>query len=74
MSRQQQPAGREYTPAAGPGQTALARNSRELNELLPAVPGTPHPDPFLAARGWQTCGHGIYVRRDPQRETGREAG
>ena len=42
------------------------------------VPGTPHPDPFLAERGWHVGSHGLYTRRDepeqappePQREAG----
>jgi len=53
------------------------RDLREPDADRPsAAPGTPHPDPFLATRGWQTCehGHGIYIRREPQRETDREAG
>jgi len=63
----------------GVGQTtaAIARDLRELDaDRPPTAPGTPHPDRFLAARGWQTCehGHGIYVRRDPQLEVDREAG
>ena len=29
-------------------------------------PGSPHPDPRLAAHGWRTCEHGIYVRRQAQ--------
>ncbi len=29
--------------------------------------GTPHPDPFLAGRGWQARG-GIWVRREPAGE------
>jgi len=32
------------------------------------TPGAPHPDPFLAERGWRTCEHGIYVRRQAQAE------
>jgi hypothetical protein len=87
MSRRQQdhaalprPAGREGTPpTTGPDQAAAALISdlRERDaELRPSPPGTPHPDPVLAARGWQTCehGHGVYVRSEPQRETDREAG
>jgi hypothetical protein len=43
----------------------------------PAIPppGTPHPDPALAARGWKTCehpGHGLYIR-DPQAAAGVDA-
>ena len=41
---------------------------------LPA-PGTPHPDPRLAARGWQACDHGIWTRHpEREREPEREAG
>jgi hypothetical protein len=45
--------------------------TRDLGEPDLPGPNTPHPDPGLAARGWQTCehpGHGIYVRRDPEIE------
>jgi hypothetical protein len=27
------------------------------------TPGAPHPDPFLASRGWHVNQHGIYTRR-----------
>ena len=32
------------------------------------TPGSPHPDPRLAARGWRNCEHGIYHRRQAQAE------
>jgi hypothetical protein len=35
------------------------------------TPGAPHPDPRLAASGWQASGHGTYVRKPPEPE--REA-
>lgn len=38
---------------------------------LPA--GTPHADPHLAAKGWQSNGR-VYVRSEPQQELDREAG
>src|SRR5438094_978652 len=37
--------------------------------------GAPHPDPFLAGRGWQVNEHGIYTRRaqpEPQAPPERE--
>jgi len=39
-----------------------------------AVPGPPHPDPVLAAKGWHLCGYdpGIYVR-DTDKDTARHA-
>jgi hypothetical protein len=44
----------------------------------PEPGGTPHPDPRLAARGWQRCADdcGVYVRRQAQasRDIEREAG
>lgn len=50
---------------------AAARNEPEPG-------GTPHPDPRLAARGWQRCADdcGVYVRRQAQasRDMEREAG
>jgi hypothetical protein len=37
------------------------RDLKELDE--PGLtPGTPHPDPALAAKGWHVCRHGIYTR------------
>lgn len=42
------------------------RDARQASE----PGGTPHPDPRLAARGWQRCADdcGVYVRRAPVRE------
>jgi hypothetical protein len=45
-----------------------ARHVRELRERDPLPepdrrPGAPHPDPFLASRGWHVNEHGIYIRR-----------
>jgi hypothetical protein len=53
---------------------------RELRERDPLpepdrMPGAPHPDPFLAGRGWQVNEHGIYTRRaqpEPQAPPERE--
>ncbi len=48
---------REY---AGTTSTGL-RDLKEPGE--PGLtPGTPHPDPALAAKGWHVCDHGIYTR------------
>ena len=63
---------REYADTAD----TYARDLRELDRpLAPAAAtlpdGTPHPDPFLAGRGWQAQS-GLYVRREPEME--REAG
>ncbi len=61
-----------------------AAHVKELRERDPLpepdrTPGAPHPDPFLARRGWHANKHGIYTRRaepepqaPPERE--REAG
>jgi hypothetical protein len=43
---------------------ALVHDLRELDRPEPdRTPGAPHPDRFLADRGWQVSGDGIYVRR-----------
>jgi hypothetical protein len=48
---------REYADTAG---TDL-RDLKEPGE--PGLtPGTPHPDPVLAAKGWHVCDHGIHTR------------
>jgi hypothetical protein len=46
------------------GDTTAETLVHELNELdEPGLtPGAPHPDPYLAARGWHVCNHGIYTR------------
>jgi hypothetical protein len=45
-----------------------ARHVREMRDRDPQPepdrrPGAPHPDPFLADRGWHVNKHGIYIRR-----------
>jgi hypothetical protein len=63
------PEGQAYARAFS--KTAAA-NLRELRERDPLPepdrnPGTHHPDPFLASRGWHMNEHGIYTRtREPQ--------
>jgi hypothetical protein len=57
-----------------------ATRVRELRERDPLpepdrTPGAPHPDPFLANRGWHVNEHGIYIRRaepEPQVPPKRE--
>jgi hypothetical protein len=64
------PEGRAYEQALSPD---AADRLRELLERDPLpepdrTPGAPHPDPFLADRGWHMNEHGIYSRKpDPDR-------
>jgi hypothetical protein len=58
---------------AGAFSDAAATYLKELRERHPLpedrMPGAPHPDPFLAKRGWQVNKHGIYTRRaEPEPE------
>ncbi len=76
-------AGRLVNDPATPERQAYARafsdtaaaHVRELREHDPLpepdrTPGAPHPDPFLASRGWHMNEHGIYARRaEPQPRT-----
>ena len=48
---------RDYDWAA----ETLAGELKEADEPG-LIPGAPHPDPALAARGWHVCSHGIYTR------------
>ena len=48
------------------------RQREQLAAARDMTPGAPHPNPALAAKGWQASNHGTYVRRPPQME--REAG
>jgi hypothetical protein len=71
------PEGQAYARAFS--ETAAA-NLRELRERDPLpepdrTPGAPHPDPFLASRGWHINEHGIYSRKpEPQPQKELEAG
>jgi hypothetical protein len=64
------------------GAAAAYVKELRLREPLPDPdrrPGAPHPDPFLADRGWHVNKHGIYIRRagpEPQAapQRGLEAG
>jgi hypothetical protein len=53
----QQVFAREYADTVG----TYVRDLRELDGPS-LTPGTPHPDPYLAAKGWHVCDHGIYTR------------
>jgi hypothetical protein len=63
------PEGQAYARAFS---DTAAANVRELRERDPLpepdrTPGAPHPDPFLATRGWRMNEHGIYTRKpEPQ--------
>jgi hypothetical protein len=60
---------REYADTAD----TYLHDLKELDEPT-LTPGTPHPDPTLAAKGWHVCDHGIYTRRqDGQLEAEPEA-
>jgi hypothetical protein len=65
------PQGQDCAKAFSDAATARARELRRRDPLLEPdrTPGTPHPDPFLASRGWHVNEHGLYTRRarpDPQ--------
>jgi hypothetical protein len=70
-----------HTYAGALADTAATR-VRELRQRDPLpepdrTPGAPHPDPFLASRGWHVGERGIYIRRaqpEPQPERDLEAG
>jgi hypothetical protein len=71
------PEGQAYARAFS---DTAATHVRELRERDPLpepdrTPGAPHPDPFLARRGWHVNEHGIYTRRaepEPQAPPERE--
>lgn len=49
---------------ARPGMAEARRQAEaELAAAEDRAPGTPHPDPRLASRGWHVVRTGIYVRR-----------
>jgi hypothetical protein len=63
------PQGRAYARAFSDTAAACVKGLRESDPLLEPdrTPGSPHPDPFLAGRGWHVNEHGIYTRRpEPQ--------
>ena len=48
------------------------RRREQLASARDMTPGTLHPDPVLAAKGWQASDHGTYIRRPAEMQ--REAG
>jgi hypothetical protein len=51
--------------------------AQRVTQAQPAPPGTAHPDPVLAAKGWHASPHGAWVRTPhqcPQADREREAG
>jgi hypothetical protein len=75
------PEGQACARAFSDTAAAYVRALRERHPLPEPdrTPGAPHPDPFLAERGWHVNKHGIYTRRaapEPQvpLELEREAG
>jgi len=63
------PEGQAYARAFSDTAASYVRELGARHPLpeLDRTPGTPHPDPFLASRGWHVNQHGIYTRRaEPQ--------
>jgi hypothetical protein len=63
------PEGQAYVKAFSDNAAAHVKELRERDPLPEPdrTPGAPHPDPFLADRGWHVNEHGIYTRRpEPQ--------
>jgi hypothetical protein len=62
------PEGQAYAKALSDNAAAYVRELRERDPLPEPdrTPGTPHPDPFLASRGWRVNEHGIYTRKPEQ--------
>jgi hypothetical protein len=63
---------------ASTADTLVAELREAEQPALDRSPGAPHPDPVLAARGWQACPHGdgVYIRHQAAAEAvaDREAG
>jgi hypothetical protein len=59
------PEGQAYARALSDTAAAYVRELRERDPLPEPdrTPGAPHPDSFLASRGWHINKHGIYTRR-----------
>jgi hypothetical protein len=75
------PEGQAYAKAFSATTAADLRELREQDPLPEPdrTPGAPHPDPFLASRGWHMNEHGIYTRQPephaaPRPEKELEAG
>jgi hypothetical protein len=41
---------------------AQTTRTERVTQAEAAAPGTPHPDPVLAARGWQASSRGVWTR------------
>jgi hypothetical protein len=69
------PEGRAFAKALSQTAAHYARE-KQRSDPLPEpdrTPGAPHPDPFLASRGWHVNKHGVYVRRaEPEPEAPRD--
>ena len=67
------PEGQAYARAFSDTAAADVRELRERDPLPEPdrTPGAPHPDPFLASRGWHMNEHGIYTRRSQSRRRHR---
>ena len=59
------PLGRAYASAFSAAAAARVRELRKRDPLPEPdrTPGSAHPDPFLASRGWHVNEHGLYARR-----------
>ena len=59
------PEGQAYARAFSETAADYVRELRERDPLPEPdrTPGAPHPDPFLASRGWHVNEHGLYARR-----------
>lgn len=71
------PEGRAFAKAFSQTTAYYAREKQQSDPLPEPdrTPGAPHPDPFLASRGWHVNKHGVYVRRaehEPQVPPDRE--
>jgi hypothetical protein len=71
------PLGQAYARAFAESAAAHVRELRKRDPLPEPdrTPGAPHPDSFLASRGWHANEHGIYTRRaapEPQAPPERE--
>jgi hypothetical protein len=63
------PEGQAYARAFAETAAAHVKELRERDPLPEPdrTPGAPHPDPFLADRGWHVNEHGVYTRKpEPQ--------
>jgi hypothetical protein len=71
------PMSQAYARAFSESAAAQVRELRKRDPLPEPdrTPSAPHPDPFLASRGWHINEHGIYTRRaapEPQAPAERE--